>query len=158
MTLCCVCVCVGGDSDAASKRKWSLYFYEAAAGVGVLLLVGWLSSLLKTNAFHWAVSFIQSKLHKARTKTPPFPILMCLLFQTSLIFSWICCVAAALRVVAWRKQRSSNNSQEGLPRIIIRKSFHFIASIVFITGLIGDVTLLHVACTVTLASFILVEV
>lgn len=136
-----ICIKARMAEDAASKRKWSLYFYEAAAGAGVLLLAGWLSTLLKANAFYWAVTFIQSKLHK-----------------TGLVLSWICCVAASLRVVTWRRQESPNNSQDKLPRIIIRKSFHFIASIVFITGLVGDTTLLHVACTVALASFILVEV
>jgi uncharacterized membrane protein YhaH (DUF805 family) len=66
-----ICIKARMAEDAASKRKWSLYFYEAAAGAGVLLLAGWLSTLLKANAFYWAVTFIQSKLHKARTNIPP---------------------------------------------------------------------------------------
>lgn len=75
------------------------------------------------------------------------------------MFSWACCVIAALRVVVWRRQGSSGSGEEErLPKIIIRKSFHFIASIVFVTGLLGDVILLHVACTVALFSFILIEV
>lgn len=45
-----------------------------------------------------------------------------------------------------------------MPIIVVRKLFHFIASAVFVTGLLGDVTLLHVSCTAALTIFILIEV
>ncbi|XP_062501238.1 dolichol kinase-like isoform X2 [Corticium candelabrum] len=129
------------SEDVASKRKWSLYFYEFACGAGIPLLVVWLSLVLKMNALYWGVLFVQSKQHKA-----------------ALVFSWVCCIVIALRVVSWRKNRSSNDNEEFMPIIVVRKLFHFIASAVFVTGLLGDVTLLHVSCTAALTIFILIEV
>ncbi|XP_065828473.1 dolichol kinase-like isoform X2 [Oscarella lobularis] len=127
---------IRGNETERRRNSLTLCAY---LGFSSIILLLWLSVLLRDGITHWLFTDMPLKIFN----------------NFWLLTFWALLVALSVAVVFWWQQR---RNQFNVRTTVARKLFHFLSALVFASGIVCDFHLLRIASTVALAVLTLAEV